>query len=296
MRLVLAMVTAAACATPAPDPGAPVTDVRVPVPAPDPRFVDLVSPELVIEPGTEAIYCYHADNVAGRFGTARVLALQGTGGHHIALRRADAATRSRRPDGTFEDCTHDQSERQLGDVLVGELPPGWAAEIEADAQLVLEMHYANATDLPLRVRDVIRIERMPDAEVVRWLQSMHLRIYDLVVLPGESALAFDCTAPSDLALYHYWGHQHGAGTAMDVAIERPGAAALALYDVVWGVGPAVRGDTSAPIAIPEGTRFRITCRWRNEASHPIAFPDEMCAFGGIVEGAAFSCAPASHRP
>lgn len=291
--VLLAMIGCAGREPPAADAPPAITDVRVAIPARDPSFVDLISPELTIAPGHEAIYCYYASNPIGRFGSDRVEATQGAGGHHIAFRHASA----HRPEGTFEDCTNDQEARQLGDLLFGTpLPPGWAAEIPADAQLVLEMHYQNAGDLPLLARDVIRIHRLPDEQIARWIHVMHLKIYDLIVGPGPTARAFDCTVPEDLALYQYWGHQHGLGKRQTVAITPPADdAGHLLYELTWGTDPLIQGSTTSPVMLASGTRVHVSCEW-NPSGHVLAFPDEMCAFGGFVEGPEFACAPPSYLP
>ncbi|MEJ7601532.1 MAG: hypothetical protein WKG01_26745 [Kofleriaceae bacterium] len=267
-----------------------VTDVRMPVPAADPRFVDLVTPEFTVEPGHELVACLYLDNAHGRFGTDRIEARQGNGGHHIAFRRAT----ERRPAGTFEHCTGDQEALALGDLFLGggALPvAGWAVEIPADAQLVVETHYLNATDLPLLARDVIRVHRVPDAEVTRWVHAMHLKTYDLDVPPGVSTLAFDCRVPTDLSLFQFWGHQHERGRR--VRAELDGAE---LYDATWGTDPLVWGALDAPLAIAAGSQIRIACTWDNTTGHALRFPDEMCAFGGYVEGSELSCVGDSHTP
>jgi hypothetical protein len=293
---VTVVLTAISCAAPSrsnpPDAAPAMVDVRVPVPAPDPSFVDLVSPELVIEPGHEAIYCYYKDNPIGRFGSDRAEFKQGMGAHHLAFRHASTHL----PDGTFEDCTNDQEGRQLGDLLVPtDFPPGWAAEIPADAQLVLEMHYINAGDLPLLARDVIRVHRLPDAQITRWIHAMHLKIYDLIIGPGETTLAFACTVPADLSLYTFWGHQHALGKRQSVEVTPPGGAPYSLYDVTWGIGSLVWGSTTQPVQLAAGAQVVVTCQW-GVAGQVFRFPDEMCAFGGYVEGPEFSCAPASYTP
>lgn len=286
------MLGCAAPSQPPVDTAPAFLDVRVPIPAPDPSFVDMVSPDLVIEPGREAIYCYYMNNPIGRFGSDHAEAKQGMGGHHIAFRHAS----THRPDGSFEDCTGDQEALQLGDLFVPtELPAGWAAEIPADAQLVLEMHYQNAGELPLLARDVIRIHRMPDDQITRWVHAMHLKIYDLVVGPGETTRVFTCTVPQDLALYTFWGHQHGLGKRQQVEVTPPGAAPYSLYDVTWGSDPLVWGSTANPVMLAAGSQVTVSCTW-NPAGQVLRFPDEMCAFGGFVEGEEFSCAPPSYAP
>src|SRR5205823_13365153 len=87
----------------------------------------------------------------------------GAGNHHIAFRRATTP----RPDGTFELCTSsaDQTTLDLDDIFVGggSQPTGWAVQIAADAQFVVETHYINATDKPLLARDVLRVHRAAGA-------------------------------------------------------------------------------------------------------------------------------------
>ncbi|TMQ24454.1 MAG: hypothetical protein E6J90_07905 [Deltaproteobacteria bacterium] len=269
-----------------------IDDVRVPIPAADPSFVDMVSPELRLEPGHEAIYCYYLDNPIGRFGSDHIEARQGMGGHHIGFRHAS----THQPSGTFADCTSDQETRQLGDLFVGnDLPAGWATEIPADAQFVLEMHYINAGELPLLARDVIRIHRLPDAQITKWLHAMHLKIYDLVIGPGETTLAFTCTVPEDLALYTFWGHQHALGKRQQIDVTPPGSALYSLYDVTWGMGALVQGSNAEPVMLTAGSQIDVTCTW-SPAGTVLRFPDEMCAFGGFVEGVEFSCAPPSRMP
>ena len=264
-----------------------MTDLRAPVPAADPSFVDLVTPDFTIEPGTEVIGCFYLDNTHGRFGTDRIETVHQ--GHHIAFRHATA----HRPDGTFEDCTGDQEALSLGDLFLGGALPveGWATAIPADAQLVVETHYQNATDRPLLARDVIRVHRIADDEVTRWVAPMHLKTYDLTVPPGASSLAFDCTVPRALSLFQFWGHQHENGRRVRVLLD-----GAPLYDVTWGVDPLVAGDLAAPIALAAGSRLRVTCDWDNTTGRALGFPDEMCAFGGHVEGGELSCVGDSFTP
>lgn len=55
------------------------------------------------------------------------------------------------------------------------------------------------------------------------------------------------------------------------------------------------GSTTQPVKLAAGAQVEVTCRWRL-AGEALRFPDEMCAFGGFVEGPEFSCAPASYTP
>ena len=282
----------AASHSPEPDAAPAILDVRVAIPAPDPSFVDMISPELVIQPGHEAIYCYYLDNPIGRFGSDRIETRQGMGGHHIAFRHAS----THRPQGSFEDCTTDQETLQLGDLFLGsDLPTGWAAEIPADAQFVLEMHYQNAGEVALLARDVIRIHHIPDAQVTRWVHPMHLKTYDLVIGPGESTRAFTCTVPQDLALYTFWGHQHGLGKREQVDVVPPAGSLYSLYEITWGIDPLVRGSADHPVMLAAGSQIRVSCAW-NAAGQVVKFPDEMCAFGGFVDAAELSCARPSYTP
>jgi hypothetical protein len=272
----------------APADTADVIDVRVALPDPDPSYIDLVTPDFTIEPGSEAIYCFYTDNRAGQLAIDGVVDLVGAGNHHIAFRKATTP----RPDGTFEACTSsaDQTTLDLDDIFVGggSLPAGWAVQIAADTQFVVETHYIDATDKPLLARDVLRVHRA--ANVMQWVASMHLKTYDLAVQPGDATLAFDCTAPADVDLLEFWGHMHGLGAAFHVDVD-----GTALYDIpAWQGGAPV---IDAPAHVAAGSRLRVTCEWHNTTGHVVVYPDEMCAFGGFVRGLdGWSCTGTSYPP
>ena len=282
-----------------PDARPVYSDVRVPIPDPDPAFVDLITPEVTVAPGEDVIFCYYVDNPVGNFAADGATPMLGLGGHHIALRRAAL----RRPNGTLETCTSgsEQTALELGDFLFGgppdlPTPAGWATNVAADVQFVIETHYQNATDLPLLARDVYRIHRIQAEEVVQWVDVMHLRTYDVTVPVGLSTLAFDCEVPTDLQLFEFWGHQHGYGIEQSVVRIDDGGEPTEMYRVRWGQDPVIVASFAAPMRITAGSLLRVTCTWNNTTNATITFPDEMCSFGGVVAPTPLSCSSGSFLP
>src|SRR5690348_1348124 len=115
---LLVLVMVAGCGMDRREPQAPaadaavdarvLNDVRVAIPLPRPDYVDLVTPDRVVEPGEEKMYCLHVtadrDLVLDNF-----VGLQGAMGHHIAL----YTTTAPKPAGTLEDCTSADANRPL---------------------------------------------------------------------------------------------------------------------------------------------------------------------------------------
>ncbi len=84
----------------------PIRDLRVEIAEPDPSFVDFVGGEAVIEPGKEAMLCFHMRWDGGEFAYQGIDVLQGKFGHHAVLL---GSLQPLEP-GTVEDCTEVASE------------------------------------------------------------------------------------------------------------------------------------------------------------------------------------------
>ena len=104
-------------------------------------------------------------------------------------------------------------------------------------------------------------------------------------------------AAADTLLYKFWGHQHSLGDRVTAELVPPGGSASMIYDVTWGAPVPVKiVRWEDPIAIAKGTTIRTTCTWTNPLGEEVRFPDEMCAFGGIVASPGLQCIGASYRP
>ena len=299
--LVIALIAAAACgndhglsppALVTPPDASDVMDVRVPIPAPDPNFVDIVTPEGIVQPGESKIFCYYFDNPGGDVATDYILALEGLGAHHIALMTSSDP----RPAGTFEDCTSAEANAPLRwfilptSTLDGGMPAGTAMWVPADKPMLVQFHIVNSTDYALLVRDAIRIHKVDPTSIATWAAT--IAIGNLAVnIPadGPGELSWACTLPEDRKIVEMFGHMHDIGTKFAVDIG-PSAAQLArLYTVdTWEATdrdtPPIASFYDAPIDVPAGTVVRTTCDWLNPAPTPVIFPEEMCITFAYLTG------------
>lgn len=255
-------------------------DVRVPDPEPDDRFVDLMTPEFEVPPGTEKQFCYYIDYPDDSRFVRYMSSLQGNYGHHVILLRATEP----KPSGTFEDCTEarDMSKLRIHIFPSQELPEGYGIELPEGAQYVIQSHYVNATDTPLLARDVMRVEKTDPASITTWVSVFGSVSLNATAQPGESAVSYDCEVPEDAELLMVGGHMHEHGSRYEISMgtEEEGFETVYLVDP-WRPefrdAPPVEQLYSSPLPLPAGTIVRSTCEWRNTLSRPLEFPEEMCA-------------------
>ena len=177
---------------PAPDAAPPdtrfVVDNRVPLPEPRADYADIVTPDLIVEPGEEKMFCLHVQ-ADRELALDTFVGLQGQMGHHIAL----YTTTAPKPHGTVEDCTSPDANRPLQwfVVTIG-LPTGKAIRIPAGMQYVLQFHYINIGDHPMVVRDVGRIHLVDPATVTTWVSTLTAQSFALELAPGASQQPAGC--------------------------------------------------------------------------------------------------------
>lgn len=273
-----------------------VTDVRVAIPEPSDDYLDLITPDLQIEPGTEKMYCIYLENTEGDLAVDDMEALQGDYGHHIVL----LTTIDPQPAGTVEDCTSQEDMWKFRSfVLPGnELPAGHGIRIPDGMQYVMQIHYVNVSDAPILVRDVARLRRKPLGEVETWVSTLTTNSLRLALPPGASRESFDCVLPVDADLLLLGGHMHETGAKFSIEVGPSVDALESMYLVdpwrpVYRDAPPVTLFYTQPRRVPAGTIVRTTCEWLNDTEDTLEFPAEMCASFGYLAGLSepFHCEP-----
>jgi hypothetical protein len=271
-----------------------VMDVRVPIPDADPNYIDVVTPEVQIEPGVEKMYCYYLTNDQA-VAVSTMEALQGEFGHHIVM----LTTIEPQPSGTLEDCTDQSSMWKFRSfVLPIDLPEGFGIRIPQGLQYVMQIHYVNTGEEPILVRDVARLRKIKDADVQRWVSTLTTNSLRLSIPPGPGRESFDCTLTQDLDLLILGGHMHESGTryAIEVGPSLNDLKNLYLVDPwkpVYRDAPPTSLFFQNPYHVTAGTIVRTTCEWMNATSTTLEFPGEMCASFGYLAGSdqPFHCEP-----
>lgn len=266
-----------------------VRDVRVAIPEPDEAFVDIVTPDVIIEPGEEKMYCLHMVNEEGDLAVGLMDTTQGDYGHHfVALTTLDP-----QPPGTLEDCT-DESEMWKYRAFVlpdTELPEGHATEIPAGLPYVMQFHYVNTGKEPILVRDLARMHKVSTDEVTTWVSTFTTNALDFELEPRKtSSISFDCTLPEATELLVLGGHMHEFGSRFEAAFDKDGSGEFeTLYEVTewkddFRDAPPVSLFFEQPRVVPAGTVVRTSCEFDNNSDTMLGFPEEMCSTFGYLAG------------
>jgi hypothetical protein len=287
MRYLLCLaLLAAACGTDE-DAASNELDVRVPIPAADPAFLDIVTPEVVIPSGVEQMWCYSYTYTGEEIAMSGIDPRQGNYGHHAVLLTAKEPA----ADGSLIDCTDRTLMWNYEPFAVPtDLPEGHGIRLPTGQQLVVQFHYVNASPSPIRVRDVIRVAKLPVAEVTTWAAMFATADIAFNIPAGQQLeYTFDCTVEQPLSLLFVAGHMHERGTSFSLQIQPPGGSFERLYLVdPWRPEyrdiPPPQSYFTDPYELAAGTVIRTTCAWDNDTGEAITFPKEMCVAVGYIGG------------
>lgn len=304
IAVVAGLFAALSGCAPGDDDGIPddAVDLRQPIPDPDPRFYDIVLPEQVIEPGEDVMWCYHVE-IEESFPSPELLSQQGMYGHHLI----PMTTKKPQAPGSWVRCDDISDMANIRPFMYPlQLPEGHGYQVEAGTQLAVQSHYVNASEDPIVVRDVIRIEKTDENAITDWVTTVATNTTDFEIPSGEKAeITFDCTFEEDLEIVLIGGHMHETGTnfAVEVLDTREGGEGEdGVTDPVYLVdpwvpefrdAPPIEFMWDAPVELKKGQTLRTKCTWDNVRPNALTFPEEMCATFGYIRGStqAIVCDP-----
>jgi hypothetical protein len=260
----------------------------------DDGFLDPNATELTFETGEfevpvgDSFTCFYTDKHAPReLSVHSATGTQGLGGHHIIAYYADED----RPVG-HHPCTDEEMTNlhQLagsagdngGEPVLG-LPDDLALLVPEGKQFVLQAHYINTTDAPMRVTDSVTLLLMKP-EDVRAYVNYFVTNDSSFEIPASSTYSHTtyCTTQRDLDVIMTLGHMHEDGRQYTLeVVDGANAVMDTLIDNVWQPSytshpPVTYYTADEPMHLPAGTRLRQTCEWDNSTANPVIFPREMC--------------------
>jgi hypothetical protein len=258
---------------------------------------------LPVEAGTQAVYCtnVHLGNtdpvdVVGYTSTQTV------GGHHLILLARDTDT----PDSPPAPC--DQSTavdpRSGSMVYISQIeqdsqifPPHVGMHLPANASLMLQVHYIDATSNDLEVSTTVNILAAAVGYVTTLAAPLLFYNATLAVPPGQSSSYATCPMSNQLPLYFFMlaGHMHSHGTNFTLIFALANQAPQQIYQTSQWDSPREE-DFNPPLTVRLQSEFTWTCDYTNETGQAINEPDEMCAVLGNYYPApngALSCYAAS---
>lgn len=275
---------------PAPAPAAlEPLDVRVELPEPDPGYIDFVAGETVIPPGEERMICTHVEFDSDEDAAFEYLdSMQGKYGHHVVL----LAAKQPLPAGTVEDCTAPEDMAKYDAYTIGdqELPPGYGVRLPAHHRMVVQAHYVNGDDRPIRTRDVVRLKRIAVDQVQTWAAIYVTNTLNVHIPAKDQAqVEFDCRVKKDVDLLVLGGHMHEWGTRFELLYGPDEDHLESLYLASPWVPqyrdlPPMTLFFQHPFKLQAGYLLRTKCQWHNDKDTELAFPHEMCTSFGYVGG------------
>ncbi len=261
-------------------------------PAPD-NGIQLVMPEMVIEPGTETMQCWYTTIPEGLDWIAAMQSFQSDGGHHVIGFTTDESY-DEVPDGAVLDCIDPGAVSRYVPLLTPtlseaeddrvDLPEGLALHMRAGSRLVLQSHYINTSTETLRVRDVVNLWATENtADVQAAAPYMTQSIEHEIPSGGMHTLAYECPVASALNLHSVVGHMHEQGASMRI-LAGTAPTLQEIYRVdAWedeyrDAPPMKSWPLEDPVALLAGDTLRVECTWDTGlALSTVTFPEEMCA-------------------
>lgn len=260
-------------------------------PAPGADDVLWYTPEVVIQPGEDVMYCLFGTYTGDDIGIHAFDTYQGEIGHHIVL-MGTSASELDYPDDTVIDCTATNSLPMAdleplilptgGSVGVGgtTLPEGYAVKLRHGQRWVIQGHWLNTSTEPQRVKDVAVMNTLPVDAVAEWAAPLVMNHQGFELLPQqETHISFDCTFEHDYNVLYFLGHMHEYGTYFSLEQLGDGEPA-SIYETAWDASyrdlPPVNAYGVGEFFLAAGTTMRTQCTWNNTTDNTIVFPHEMC--------------------
>lgn len=270
------------------------TDDRAAPPEPAEGVERWTTPEVVIPPYSERLYCWLGTFAAQPRALVTFESWQGLAGHHVGFSTTPIPA-SEVGDGDIVDCTDGRlAHTPIVNPLPVEphhlryaLPDGMGVLVQPGARWMVQLHYINTTGEPIRVQDVLDLGLESPESVETFAGAFGLPVSEIRVPPGETwSLAADCHMGTDVTALWVAGHMHEHGQHYKLEIARAdGSAREALLDLDWT--PAMRFEppmveSEGGLALHEGDAMRVECTWKNDTDAELTFPTEMCGAPGMV--------------
>jgi hypothetical protein len=259
-----------------------------------PGYVRYKTPEVTVAPGESKIFAqWIAAPLETPVDVLDIIGSQTAGGHHALI----YSTLDVQPVGTTREWTNvDQLSAAFAGGTAGEgapsikLPKGAVLRIPAGRALFVQAHYLNASAEPITGQSVLDVkfaEPSADAKLASFFTSTDVNI-ELKPLETKK-LTVECVIKSDVKLLMFSNHMHEYGKEVVTTLRTGEVVTDVKRDVPWiaewSSNPNfTHQKLQEPFLLPAGSTLRTECTWNNTETRPLAFPDEMCTFGGFFIG------------
>lgn len=248
-------------------------------------------PDQVIDVGSDVQTCFVPDiDFAEDTFIVQADAYQGDVGHHVQIYGSAVP---RQPGETF-DCSDLGVMSSLLPLVTPnsplkekdntkQLPENFFVRIPAGSRIVMQSHYVNYTDKPIRVADVVNFETVDTTEGMTEASFFVLSHNTFTAPTGPSTVVYECDVEQDTQLLYAMGHMHEQGTAIDLKRRPAGSDDDETIYAVESWTSEYRDDAptdayppTAPLVLNAGDHLTLTCEYDNATGAAIPWPKEMC--------------------
>ncbi len=295
LLLPLVPFAVAACA-PSPEPAEPL------------RSITVQMGPFEVGPGEERTQCLvtRLGNDAP-FDVVKTSSRMTPGSHHlIVYKDASSALGQEPPPEGLGDCDMEAPRLFLYGAQEPDhedtLPAGVARRLEAGTVLILEAHYANASEQTIEARIDVTLDAAEPGTVEQFAGILFYMDTAFSIPPragfdGAPLYTHDttCAVPEGVNVFRLGSHTHKRGSRFEIFRRDLGAGTDVerLYENTdWHEPYELSFPDDAPLRLASGEGFRFACHWTNESDETIEFgpsvDDEMCIMAGgywpAVEG------------
>ena len=240
-------------------------------------------------PGEDVTLCTYLDyTVPEDFDVVHFRGFQSAQGHHAILYGASEPM----PVGTHVCGEADMYNTHFlggaGDADgAGEfdLPHGIAFRVHTGTQLMIQTHWINFSDTPVKGQAAFNIRRQPPSAEIDPSDLFANVTTQIALQPGAGTARSVCQVEDPMRFFLLAGHAHEWGTHITITHEPAEGDPVVIYDESWSAekvfNPTMLWYTKEqPFQMEAGDRMVVDCTYDNTTSAPIYFPSEMCvAFG-----------------
>jgi hypothetical protein len=254
-------------------------------------FTLLTTQEFTIRPGADVLVCHYLNTFAPQDADlliAEIHSYQLQYGHHVSLNY----TEETQPADSHE-CAEADMTRTL---LVGAgnesselrftLPTDVVVRVPRGRQIVMQSHYINPTNAPIRVRDAITYRGPAAGRAVDIADPYAFNDGDFSIPPRTMGYGrtLECTMDRDMNVVNLFGHAHEYATRLWIERAPAGSDRFEMLYNESGAGGRLQSnppmryyDRSNVLRLRAGDRVRVNCNWDNTSNNTLHFPQEMCA-------------------
>jgi hypothetical protein len=242
---------------------------------------------LPVSAGTQAVYCTYLH--LGNTQPIEVIGYTSTqtiGGHHLIL----VLNKTDMPDAPPTACNQSTSvDPRTGSMIyISQVdqdsqlfPPQVGVTLPANASLMLQVHYIDATANDLTVSTSVNVLAGAPGSVT--IPGAPLLYYaaNFSVPPGNSSTFASCVNQNTEPLNFFMlaGHMHSHGTNFTLDFSEPDGGTTEVYQTAQWDSPKEK-QFDPPLSVTLGSEFTWTCDYTNDTATTIQEPDEMCAVLG----------------